>query len=100
MTIWQWPTRALWLGPLAFALSLIGTELLTTEDARIWAVLVLLVAGSLAMVAWCNSKWSTPFPNEYTKSQASPRSQKRRFALGLLAGAILVSALSHVAFLR
>ena len=100
MTIWPWSTRSLWLGPLAFALSLIGTELLARENVPIWAVLVLLAAGSLAVVAWSNSKWVSPFPNRYHKSEALPESQKRRFGFGLLAGTILVSGLSHAAFLR
>src|SRR5690348_4326477 len=100
MTIWPWSARGLWLGPLAFVLSLIGTELLTKESVRIWAVLVLFVAGSLAVLAWSNSKWTAPWPNEYGKSQTPPKSRKRQFAFGLLAGAILVSALSHAAFLR
>jgi len=100
MEIWRWSARGLWLGPLAFALSLIGTELLPNENLRIWAVLVLLVAGSLAVAAWCNTNWTAALPNEYVEFRASPNSQKRQFALGLLAGAILVAALSHAAFLH
>jgi 4-amino-4-deoxy-L-arabinose transferase-like glycosyltransferase len=100
MTIWRWSARGVWLGPLAFALSLIGTELLSSENVRIRTVPVLLVAGSLAVVAWCNAKWAVPFPNDCGKSKAPPEFQRRRFAFGLLAGAILVSAFSHAAYLR
>jgi 4-amino-4-deoxy-L-arabinose transferase-like glycosyltransferase len=100
MTIWPWSTRGLWLGPLAFALSLIGTELLPRENGRIAAALMLLGAGSLAIVAWRNGKWAAPFPDDDGKSVAPPKLQKRKFTFGLLAGAILVSALSHAAYLR
>jgi len=100
MTIWRWSARGIWLGPLAFALSLIGTNLLADENIRVWAVLSLLVAGSLAVVAWRNTKWIASLPNDGGKSDAPPKFQKRPFALALLAGGILVSAFSHVAFLH
>lgn len=100
MTIWRWSARGVWLGPLAFALSLIGTDLLADEDIRVWAVLSLLVAGSLSVVAWRYAKWTAPFPNDDGKSNAPPKFQKRQFAFALLAGGILVSAFSHAAFLH
>jgi 4-amino-4-deoxy-L-arabinose transferase-like glycosyltransferase len=85
---------------VAFALSLIGTELLPSENSRVGALLLLLGAGSLAIVAWGNGKWAAPFPNDDGKPMALPGLQKKKFAFVLLAGAILVSTLSHAAYLR
>ncbi len=57
----RWSGRGVWLGLLAFVASLIGTELLGRESLRLWAVLLLLSAGSLAVMAWSNSQWVSAF---------------------------------------
>src|SRR6266516_5302689 len=98
---WQWPARGVWLGSIAFALSLLGTELLRHEFSRIWAVLLLLGAGMLAVLAWSDSRWSAAFPTDWVNrlDNAHLQAWRRRSALATLAGAVLLSALSHVAFL-
>jgi 4-amino-4-deoxy-L-arabinose transferase-like glycosyltransferase len=86
---------------MAFALSLAGTELLRHESLRIVGVLLLVGAGALAVLAWSDSQWSSVFPaNRGIGSATSDFSVwRRRSSLTLLAGAMLVLALSHVAFL-
>lgn len=98
---WRWSARGAWLGPVAFVLSLLGTELLHREPLRLWAVLLLLAAGVLAVLAWSEARWSPPFPADRGAKLAEAHLQmwRSRFALATLAGAVLLSALSHVAFL-
>ena len=95
---WRWPACGVWLGPVAFALSLSGTELLRRESLRVWAVLLLLGAGVLAVLAWSNTRWSPPFPADQG-AEAPLQVWRRRCALATLAGAVLLAGLSHVAFL-
>jgi hypothetical protein len=61
---WLWSARGVWLGAIAFAVSLLGTELLDRESLRLWAVLFLLGAGALAVLAWRDSQWSAAFPTD------------------------------------
>src|SRR6266581_3248323 len=98
---WRWSARGVWLGPAAFALSLLGMELLRRESLRPRAVLLLLAAGVMAVLAWSNSLWSAPFPvGPGTRlTEAHPQAWRRRLALATLGGAVLLSGLSHVAFL-
>jgi hypothetical protein len=98
---WRWPARDVWLGLVAFALSLLGTELLRRESLRNLAVLLLLAAGVLAVLAWSDARWSAAFPADRSAKLAEAHLQmwRSRFALATLAGAVLLSALSHVAFL-
>ena len=102
MTIRRWSAQGAWLGPLAFAISLGGTELLGREDLRVWAVLLLLGAGMLAVLAWARNEWSAGFPQsrDVGASEAHSTWGRKRLGLALLAGAVLVSAWSHVAFLN
>jgi 4-amino-4-deoxy-L-arabinose transferase-like glycosyltransferase len=99
--LWRWSARGVWLGLLAYALSLLGTELLHLESLRIWAVFLLLGAGVMAVMAWANSRWSAGFPLDPVTGLAEAQGDMRRsrFALVMLVGAVLLSALSHVAFL-
>jgi 4-amino-4-deoxy-L-arabinose transferase-like glycosyltransferase len=99
--LWRWSARGVWLGPVAFALSLLGMELLRRESLRIWAVLLLLSAGVVAVLAWNSSRWSDALPADWGTSLAETQLQvwRRRCALATLAGAVLLSALSHIAFL-
>ena len=98
---WQWSARGVWLGPPAFVLSLLGTELLGRESLRNLAVLLLLAAGVLAILAWSDALWTPPFPADRGAELAEGHLQtwRSRFALATLVGALLLSALSHVAFL-
>ncbi len=99
--LWRWSARGVWLGSIAFALSLLGTELLRHESLRIRAVLSLLGAGVLAVLAWSDSRWSAAFPTDWVNrlDDAHLQAWRRRSALATLAGAVLLSGLSHVAFL-
>src|ERR1700756_2963024 len=94
----RWPACGVWLGPVAFALSLLGTELLRRDSLRVWAVLLLLAAGVLAVLAWSGARWSAAFPADLG-AEAHLQTWRRRFALATLFGAVFLSALSHVTFL-
>ena len=98
---WLWPARGVWLGTIAFAVCLVGTELLRVESWRVLAVLALVGAGILAVLAWGDSQWSPAFPVDPATGPAYARLRvgKRLSSLIILAGAVLLSALSHVAFL-
>jgi 4-amino-4-deoxy-L-arabinose transferase-like glycosyltransferase len=97
---WGWSGRGVWLGPVAFVLSVLGTELLGRESLRNFAVLLLLAAGILAVLAWNDARWSAAFPAGSGRlTEAHPRAWRKRLALATLAGALLFSASSHVAFL-
>jgi len=95
---WRWLTCGVWLGPVAFALSVLGTELLRRESLRPWAVLLLLSAGVVAVLAWSDSRWSPSFPADQG-TEAHLQTWRSRSALATLAGAVLLSGSSHVAFL-
>jgi 4-amino-4-deoxy-L-arabinose transferase-like glycosyltransferase len=86
---------------MGFAVSLVGTELLRVESLRILAVLLLVGAGILAVLAWSDSQWSPGFPADRDVGSASLNFSvwRRRSSLTLLAGAVSLLALSHVAFL-
>lgn len=97
---WGWSGRGVWLGPVAFVLSVLGTELLGRESLRNLAVLLLVAAGVLAVLAWNDARWSAAFPAGSGRlTEAHPRAWTKRLALATLAGALLFSASSHVAFL-
>src|SRR5947208_12958660 len=98
---WLWLARGVWLGAMGFALSLVGTELLRHESLRILAVLLLVGAGMLAVLAWSDSQWSPAFPADRGDGCATSNFSvwRGRSSLALLAGAVCLSALSHVAFL-
>ncbi len=94
----QQPGRGVWLGGVAFAVSLAATELLRLQYLRVWAVLLLVCASFLGIVAWWNIPWSRAFsahPDAHQQLQVG----KRHSALALLTGAVLLAAFSHVAFL-
>ena len=96
----RWSARGVWLALVAFVLSLLGTELLGRESLRNLAVLLLLAAGVLAVLAWSDARWSAEFPvGSGRLTEAHPQGWRRRSALATLAGAVLLSAFSHVAFL-
>jgi len=96
--LWRWSARGVWLGPVTFVLSLLGTELLGRESLRNLAVLLLLAAGVLAVLAWSDARWSPPFLADQG-AEAHLQTWRRRLPLATLGGAVIFSALSHVAFL-
>src|ERR1700741_3464694 len=89
--LWQWSTRGAWLGPIAFVLSLLGTELLPYESLRSWAVLLLLAAAVLAVLAWSDARWSPPFPAGQG-TEAHLQASRTRSVLAMLAAAVALSA--------
>ena len=96
--LWRWSARGVWLGPVTFALSLLGTELLRRESLQPWAVFLLLAAGVLAVLAWSNTRWSPSLPADQG-AEAHLQTSKSRSALATLVGAVLLAVLAHVAFL-
>ncbi|HEX4652711.1 MAG TPA: hypothetical protein VH227_00545, partial [Candidatus Udaeobacter sp.] len=84
----------MWLGLIAFAVSLIGTELLPRQSLRGWAVLLLMVAWILAVLAWYDTYWVATFPVSNLQSRAS----KERSSRIMLRSAIVLVVLSHLAF--
>jgi 4-amino-4-deoxy-L-arabinose transferase-like glycosyltransferase len=98
---WFWSARGVWLGTIAFAVSVVGTELLRLEPLRVLGVLLLVGAAVLAVVAWRETQWSSAFPTDRDVGSAALNFSvwRRRSSLILLAGAVSLLALSHVAFL-
>src|SRR4051812_21361703 len=58
---WVWASRGLWLGVVAYVVSLAGTYMLADVAARNTAMLLLGIAAVLAVVAWGNQPWIAPF---------------------------------------
>lgn len=98
---WLWSARGVWLGAIGFAVSLVGTELLRVESLRILAVLLLVGTGILAVLAWSDSQWLPAFPADRDVGSATLNFTvwRRRSSLTLLAAAVSLLVLSHVAFL-
>jgi 4-amino-4-deoxy-L-arabinose transferase-like glycosyltransferase len=98
---WLWRARSVWLGAIAFAVSLAGTELLRLVSWRVSAVLLLIGAGILAVLAWNNSQWSSAFPADRVTggTYAQLHRGEAQLSSKALVGAVLLSALSHVTFL-
>src|SRR5436309_4302025 len=86
--LWWWSARGVWLGPVAFALSLLGMELLRRESLRIWALLLLVGAAVMAVLAWNSSRWLAAFPVGARAGLAEAQLQvwRRRCALATLPG--------------
>ena len=99
--LWRWSARGVWLGSIAFALSLLGTELLRRESLRIWGLLLLVGAAVMAVLAWSDSRWSAAFPAGARAGLAEAQLQvwRRQCALATLVGAVFLSTLSHLTFL-
>lgn len=96
----RWATLRAWLGPAAFLVSLLGTSLLGRNELRPWAVVTLLAAGALAIIAWSDSEWFAAFPTGQHLGAGNGRRVKSWLPPGALAGAALMLALSHAAFLH
>lgn len=98
---WFGSARGVWLGAIAFAISLVGTELLRVGSLRVLAVLLLVGAGILAVLAWSDSQWSAAFPVDPEIGLACTQLQvrRRKASLAILAAVVLLFALSHVALL-
>lgn len=78
-----WPLRGVWLGVLAFAVSLSGFLLLSMDESRNWGVLLIVLSAILAVGAWGSQRWLPPFPfasastGETLLPEALSRSPKR-----------------------
>ena len=94
-----WSARGLWLGPVAFGVSLVGTELLHLESLQPWATLLLISAAVLAVLAWGDIQWSPAFAGRVDACMPDD-SRSRRRPVTLLTATVLVAALSQLAFLR
>src|SRR5437868_3192788 len=61
----MWVNRSgytgIWSGILAYLLSLFGTLMLGITQARLYAALLLVGSGLLAVIIWGRIKWSAPF---------------------------------------
>ena len=62
--------------------------------------MALLTAGALAILAWNDSEWFAAFPMGRQPGVEDRRGVKNWLASGALAGAVLMLALSHAAFLH
>src|SRR5947208_13801843 len=50
-----------WASPIVYSVALLGTLLLANENARPWAVLLLVVSGILAVALWGRQNWIGAF---------------------------------------
>src|SRR5437660_697168 len=91
---------SLWLGALAYVVSLTGTLLLAVESTRLLAVGLLIMAGVLTVIAWGQYKWPiVPLHASPTGSdQVAPSSQvrRKRVSLGTIIGAGLLVVLADL----
>ena len=86
----------IWPGILAYILSLLGTLLLGITQARLYAGLLLIGAGVLAVIIWGRVRWSAPFALA-APSIASPRG-RLVYLIGIGAiGSILLAANAYQA---
>src|SRR5207244_6158110 len=69
---WLWRGRGVWLGMMAIAVSLTGTELLALISWRVSAVVSLRGAGILAVLAWNNSQLSSALPGDRNHQELPP----------------------------
>jgi 4-amino-4-deoxy-L-arabinose transferase-like glycosyltransferase len=95
--IQRWPAVGLWLGSLAFVVSLVGTQLLGLEYLRLWAVLLLFGAAFLTVLAWGNVRWAPAFRSGI--QEPGTRSERIWAAIAISGPAVFICALSHVAYL-
>lgn len=96
-----WSARGLWLGPLAWLISLIGTLLLKEEPGRTIGALLILSAGVLAVLAW-GRQGSPPgaafAPLVYLKSHTQLDRNRLLSLTGIVLSGVLV-CLADVWFL-
>jgi hypothetical protein len=64
-----------WAGPIVYLIALLGTCLLANENARPWAVLLLVAAATLAVVLWRQQNWISAFPSDATARTRANRSR-------------------------
>jgi 4-amino-4-deoxy-L-arabinose transferase-like glycosyltransferase len=86
--------RAVWLGAASVALSILGTLLLPDESARLWGVLLILVACAAALLAWGGQRWPDLLPAYVAPTTAPTPQTLRRILtvplLGFAASALLI----------
>ena len=64
-----------WAGPIVYLIALIGTSLLANENARPWAVLLLVASAVLAVVLWGRENWISAFTSDATARTGINRSR-------------------------
>jgi 4-amino-4-deoxy-L-arabinose transferase-like glycosyltransferase len=84
----------IWAGPIVYLLALLGTLLLANERARPWAVLLLIIAATLATRLWGRQDWISAFPFD----AASPKrvNRSRSFYLFGVTGAMLLGIAADI----
>src|SRR4051794_23841343 len=96
--VW-WATRGVWLAFIAWMVALSGTLLLTQEVLRTQAEALLITSGVLAVVAWGNQGWVSPFGKVGRFSPAIHLARRHLLSLGGLALGGLAIWLADVTYL-
>lgn len=84
-----------WGGRIVYLIALLGTWLLANENARPWAVSLLIVSALLALGLWRRQEWIAAFPSDPT-----PRTDMNRGRLFCFLGITLAVLLVLAADLR
>jgi 4-amino-4-deoxy-L-arabinose transferase-like glycosyltransferase len=84
-----------WGGPIVYLIALPGTWLLANENARPWAVSLLIVSAVLALGLWRRQEWIAAFP-----SHPTPQTDVNRGRLFCFPGVTLAVLLVLAADLR
>jgi 4-amino-4-deoxy-L-arabinose transferase-like glycosyltransferase len=77
-----------WLGPVIYLVSLLGTLLLANERVRAWAVLLLITAAILSVVVWGSQKWTSGFSADIGEAKRG----RFEYLPGLIAAFVFVLA--------
>jgi 4-amino-4-deoxy-L-arabinose transferase-like glycosyltransferase len=80
-----------WAGPIVYLIALLGTWLLANENARPWAVLLLVASAMLAVVLWRRQNWVSAFPSDATTPTGVYRS-RLFYLLGVTIAVLLALA--------
>ena len=80
-----------WAGPVVYLIALLGTLLSANENARPWAVLLLVASAMLAVVLWGWQDWIPAFPTDATAPTRVNRS-RLFYLLGVGMAMLLVLA--------
>lgn len=69
------PGPSLWAVPIVYLISLVGTFLLAGEQARHWAVFLIIAAAVFAVLLWGPQKWAPAFSNNVNGSTGRDRNR-------------------------
>ena len=80
-----------WASPIVYLIALLGSWLLANENARPWAVSLLIAAATLAVLLWGRQKWIAAFPSD---ASAGPGANRSRlfYLLGVTIAVLFVLA--------